>query len=89
MPLSASGSPDGIPSSREFTTTARPRYTGRFTLLHPGRLEDYRDVETHACFVTHLESALDGTTCRPIGPQTLHQDRPLWVRYDLERCART
>jgi threonine synthase len=34
-------------------------------------------------FVTHLESALDGTRLPAGVPQTLHKDRPLWVRYDL------
>jgi threonine synthase len=34
-------------------------------------------------FVTHLESALDGTRLPADVPQTLHKDRPLWVRYDL------
>jgi threonine synthase len=34
-------------------------------------------------YVTHLESALDGT-CFPAGQvHTTHQGRPLWVRYDL------
>src|SRR5688500_15593270 len=45
-------------------------------------------VRTMASFVPHLESALDGTQ-RPAGrPQTLHKDRPLWVRYDLEAVGR-
>ncbi|HVA49273.1 MAG TPA: threonine synthase [Pirellulales bacterium] len=39
-------------------------------------------------FVTHLESALDGTRLPADGPQTLHRDRPLWVRYDLPAVAR-
>ena len=34
--------------------------------------------------VTHLESALDGTHLPHDQLQTLHRDRPLWVRYDLE-----
>jgi threonine synthase len=35
-------------------------------------------------FVTHLESAWDGT-CFPAGQiHTTHRDRPLWVRYDLK-----
>ena len=34
-------------------------------------------------FVTHLESALDGTVLPADRVQTLHKDRPLWVRYDL------
>jgi threonine synthase len=40
------------------------------------------------CFVTHLESALDGTSLPADRPQTLHQDRPLWVRYNLEAVRR-
>lgn len=36
-----------------------------------------------AGFVTHLESALDGTQLPANQLQTLHKDRPLWVRYDL------
>ena len=35
-------------------------------------------------FVTHLESALDGTCFEPGRVHTVHQGRPLWVRYDLE-----
>ena len=35
-------------------------------------------------FVTHLESALDGTSLPSDQLQTTHKDRPLWVRYDLE-----
>jgi threonine synthase len=34
-------------------------------------------------FVTHLESALDGTCFEPGQVLTMHQGRPLWVRYDL------
>src|SRR5205807_1874017 len=36
-----------------------------------------------AMFVTHLESALDGTHFPPEQVLTVHQGRPLWVRYDL------
>jgi threonine synthase len=39
-------------------------------------------------FVTHLESALDGTHLPADRLQTLHQDRPLWVRYDLDAVRR-
>jgi threonine synthase len=38
-----------------------------------------------ANFVTHLESALDGTRFAAGRVQTIHQGRPLWVRYDLTR----
>jgi threonine synthase len=34
-------------------------------------------------FVTHLESALDGTRFPADQVHTVHQGRPLWVRYDL------
>jgi threonine synthase len=34
-------------------------------------------------YVTHLESALDGTRFEAGRVHTLHQGRPLWVRYDL------
>ena len=36
-------------------------------------------------FVTHLESAIDGTRLEARRIQTMHADRPLWVRYDLDR----
>lgn len=35
-------------------------------------------------FVTHLEAAIDGTHLDHNELQTLHDGRPLWVRYDLE-----
>jgi threonine synthase len=35
-------------------------------------------------FVTHLESALDGTRFESGKVHSTHQGRPLWVRYDLE-----
>jgi threonine synthase len=36
-------------------------------------------------YVTHLESALDGTRFPAGQVHTVHQGRPLWVRYDLPR----
>jgi threonine synthase len=39
-------------------------------------------------FVTHLESALDGTRFAPDLVHTVHQGRPLWVRYDLDAVRR-
>jgi threonine synthase len=36
-------------------------------------------------FVTHLESALDGTRFEAGQIHTTHQGRPLWVRYDLDK----
>ena len=36
-------------------------------------------------FVTHLESALDGTRFDAGKVHTVHEGRPLWVRYDLAR----
>ncbi len=37
--------------------------------------------------VTHLESALDGTRYEAGVLQSMHEGRPLWVRYDLEQAA--
>lgn len=37
-----------------------------------------------ARFVSHLEAAIDGTRLPADELQTLHRDRPIWVRYDLE-----
>src|SRR5262249_61304151 len=39
-------------------------------------------------FVTHLESALDGTRFEADAVHTVHQGRPLLVRYDLDRVRR-
>ncbi len=36
-------------------------------------------------YVSHLESALDGTRFAAEKVHTVHQGRPLWVRYDLAR----
>jgi threonine synthase len=36
-------------------------------------------------FVTYLESALDGTRFEAGKVHTVHEGRPLWVRYDLDR----
>ncbi len=38
-------------------------------------------------YVTHLESAIDGTRLPADQLQTTHKDRPLWVRYDLPRVS--
>ncbi|MGE3806853.1 MAG: threonine synthase, partial [Gemmataceae bacterium] len=38
-------------------------------------------------FVSHLESALDATRFEANQVHTLHEGRPLWVRYDLKRVA--
>ncbi len=35
-------------------------------------------------YVTHLESAIDGTHLPADRVQTVHEGRPLWVRYDLD-----
>src|SRR5437899_123943 len=36
-------------------------------------------------FVSYLESALDGTRLDAGQPHTVHQGRPLWVRYHLDQ----
>lgn len=40
-------------------------------------------------FVSNLESAIDGTVLSADKIQTLHKDRPLWVRYDLDKIKRS
>ncbi len=39
-------------------------------------------------YVTHLESALDGTRFEAGRVHTTHQGRPLWVRYDLSAIGK-
>ena len=39
-------------------------------------------------FVTHLESAIDGTRLPASTVHTVHEGRPLWVRYDLDEVRR-
>lgn len=39
-------------------------------------------------YVTHLESALDGSLFEAGRIQTVHKGRPLWVRYDLPRIRK-
>jgi threonine synthase len=41
-----------------------------------------------ASFVTHLEGAIDGERLPADRVQTLHKDRPIWVRYDLDAVGR-
>ncbi len=40
-------------------------------------------------FVTRLESAIDGTRFEPNRVLTMHNGRPLWVRYDLDAVKKT
>ncbi|HUE73632.1 MAG TPA: threonine synthase [Pirellulaceae bacterium] len=41
-----------------------------------------------ARFVSHLEGAIDGTRLDADELATLHKDRPIWVRYDLESIGK-
>lgn len=40
-------------------------------------------------FVSHLEGAIDGVRLDPDTLQTLHKDRPIWVRYDLAAAGQS
>ena len=40
-------------------------------------------------FVTHLEAAIDGTRLETGKVMTVHEGRPIWVRYDLPAIARS
>ena len=39
-------------------------------------------------YVSHLESAIDGTHLTAREQHTLHEGRPIWVRYDLKAVSR-
>ena len=39
-------------------------------------------------YVSHLEAAIDGTRLRARQQHTLHEGRPIWVRYDLDAVSR-
>ncbi len=39
-------------------------------------------------YVSHLEAAIDGTRLDPTVVHTLHNERPIWVRYDLDAVGR-
>src|SRR5690348_973799 len=41
-----------------------------------------------ASFVTHLESAIDGTRLEARVPQRMHAGKPLWVRYNLAAAGK-
>lgn len=45
-------------------------------------------VGTMPSFVTHLESAIDGTHFDPNQLLSMHKERPIWVRYDLASIAK-
>ncbi len=42
-----------------------------------------------SAYVSHLEAAIDGTRLPAREQHTLHEGRPLWVRYDLQEVSRT
>jgi threonine synthase len=42
-----------------------------------------------ASFVSHLEAAIDGTRLPARTVQTVHNGRPIWVRYDLDRVEKS
>src|SRR5262245_22909266 len=39
-------------------------------------------------FVSHLEGAIDGSRINADALHTLHKDRPIWVRYDLDAVGK-
>src|SRR5262245_50788821 len=44
------------------------------------------ELRSFLMFTSHLESALDGTRFPADQIHTVHQGRPLWVRYDLAKA---
>ena len=56
--------------------------------MSPGDWDERERLASRSVsFVTHLESAIDGTRLAHDELQTLHEGRPLWVRYDLDAVA--
>src|SRR5262249_33913011 len=48
----------------------------------------FREGRPMTSYVTHLEAAIDGTRFAAGRVHTVHQGRPLWVRYDLDAVKR-
>ncbi len=65
----------------------KARSGGPFAVDLPCRSDDHG--RSMGSFVTHLEFALDGTRFPADRIQTVHNDRPLWVKYDLTAIARS
>jgi threonine synthase len=42
------------------------------------------EVQTMPSFVSHLEGAIDGARLKAGRVHTMHENRPIWVRYDLD-----
>ena len=63
--------------------TANPRSRSAKLRLRRGVPAHETERTVMNSFVTHLESALDGTRFPAGQVHTVHQGRPLWVRYDL------
>jgi threonine synthase len=55
---------------------------------HPVEPRKTKKPVSTEMYVTHLESAMDGTKLARDVPQSMHEGRPLWVRYDLEAIRR-
>jgi len=62
---------------------AQPPVTATFSKLSNG------PVSNMPRFVTHLEGAIDGERLDAEQLHTLHKERPIWVRYDLQAIGRT
>ncbi|MHC5002739.1 MAG: threonine synthase [Planctomycetota bacterium] len=54
----------------------------------PSAIPDAAVRGRNGSFVSHLESAIDGTPLPARTLQTTHAGKPLWVRYDLEAVRR-
>ncbi len=66
------------------TSLRRPAHHGRAVALLGAREAPGQYPLRPVTFVTHLESAIDGTRLPARTLQTIHEGKPLWVRYDLD-----
>ena len=74
-------------NKREERRTAAVLGNGGAEMLPPTVYNPVKE-DSMIPFVTHLEGAIDGTRLPPGKVYTLHNDRPIWVRYDLPAIAK-
>ena len=82
-----------VPSANSEVNSASATALGECLLHNAVQWRLHQRIDFHAdtpmtSFVTHLESAIDGTHLPAGEVQTMHKDRPLWVRYDLDAVGK-
>ena len=73
--------------SKQFPPSQRVGFCENTTEIGPAPSPSLTVTPPMKSYVSHLESAIDGTTFEPFQLLSTHEGRPLWVRYDLEAVA--